>query len=412
MSTPASRLAQVIAVHQAGRLAEAIDGYEAILREHPDDPDTLHFFGMLHFQLGRGIDAVRLIGRSLDLMPGNPHAWNNLGNILTFQDKFPEAREAWRRVIAIAPEMAEAWFNLGVSLRDAGELEDAMQHLQMAIRQQPRFSRAYESLGQLLYRVGHFEHAAHVYSEWAAQEPDNPMARHMAAATSGIDVPERADSEYVARLFDKYARVFDHNLKELGYRAPELVTATLAAVVDRSVSLDILDAGCGTGLCGPLLRPLANKLTGVDLSSRMVELARERGAYDELAVDDLCSFMNSRAAQFDVVVAADTFEYFGSLKEVCEAAAIALRAGGVFLFTVEALPGDSTEPYKLEIHGRYAHSPAYVRQSLQDAGFEVLQLGMETLRVERMQDVKGLVALARLAETREPQKTAKKKGEI
>ncbi|HEY6641691.1 tetratricopeptide repeat protein [Povalibacter sp.] len=396
MSTPESALAEAIAAHQGGRLPEALAGYESVLRERPDDPDALHFFGMLHFQLGRGIDAVKLIGRSLDLMPGNPHAWNNLGNILTFQDKFAEAREAWRRVIAIAPGMAEAWFNLGVSLRDSGDYEAAVKHLQMAIQQQPTFVRAYESLGQLFYRLGDFVQAAGAYRQWLALDPDNPMARHMVAATSGVDVPERADGEYVTKLFDRYARHFDVNLRELGYRAPELVTSMLSAVVDPAAKLDILDAGCGTGLCGPLLRPLASKLIGVDLSSKMVDLARERGGYDELVVGDLCAFMTSHPAQFDTVVAADTLEYFGSLKAVCESAAITLRPGGLFLFTVEALPEDAAEPYKLEVHGRYVHRPSYVTQSLQEAGFEVLQLGLETLRVERMQDVKGLVALAQL----------------
>lgn len=397
MSTSPTLLAEAIAHHQAGRLAEAIDGYQAVLTQNPDDPDALHFCGMLHFQLGRGIDAVRLIGRSLDLLPTNPHAWNNLGNILTFQDKFAEAREAWRRVIALAPQMAEAWFNLGASLRDSGDFDAAVKHLQMAVRQQPTFARAYESLGQLFYRLGDFPQAAAAYREWLALEPDNPMARHMVAATSGVDVPERANGEYVARLFDKYARHFDENLRELGYRAPELVTSMLSEVLDPSARIDILDAGCGTGLCGPLLRPLASRLTGVDLSSKMIELARERGGYDDLVVDDLCAFMNSHPAQFDTAVAADTLEYFGSLKEVCEAAAVTLRPGGLFLFTVEALPEDAPEPYKLEVHGRYVHRPDYVNQSLQEAGFEVLRLGFETLRVECMQDVKGLVALARLA---------------
>lgn len=396
MSTPEATLAQALADHQAGRLSEAIDGYQAVLKENPDHPDALHFYGMLHFQLGRGIDAVRFIGRSLDLLPTNPHAWNNLGNILTFQDKFAEAREAWRRVIALAPDMAEAWFNLGVSLRDSGNYDAAVQHLQMAAQQQPKFARAYESLGQLFYRLGDFAQAADAYRQWLALDPDNPMARHMVAATSGIGVPDRADGEYVTKLFDRYARHFDENLRELGYRAPELVTAMLSTVVDPSAKLDILDAGCGTGLCGPLLRPLAGRLTGVDLSSKMVELARERGGYDELVVGDLCAFMTSHPRQFDAAIAADTLEYFGSLKDVCEAAAVTLRPGGLFLFTVEALPDDAPEPYKLEVHGRYVHRPDYVNQSLQEAGFDVLRLGFETLRVERMQDVKGLVALARL----------------
>ncbi|HKE92949.1 MAG TPA: methyltransferase domain-containing protein, partial [Povalibacter sp.] len=206
---------------------------------------------------------------------------------------------------------------------------------------------------------------------------------------------DRADSDYVAGLYNRYAASFDSNLQKLGYRAPELVVATLASHLGTSARVDILDAGCGTGLCGPLLRPLAAKLTGVDLSEKMVERARERG-YDELVVSELCAFMHSRPAQFDVVVAADTFEYFGSLQEVNQSAARALRPGGLFLFTVEALPDSADATYQLQVHGRYAHGGAYVRRSLQESGFEVLELRTEVLRVEKMQDVRGFLAVARL----------------
>ena len=396
MSTPDPVLAAAVAAHQAGRLQEAIDGYEDVLTRRPDDPDALHFFGMLHFQLGRGIDAVRLIGRSLDLLPSNPHAWNNLGNILTFQDKFPEAREAYRRVIQLAPHMAEAWFNLGVSLRDAGKFELSAEHFYEAIRQQPDFMRAYESLGQLLYRIGDLAGAAEIYGEWVKRDPDSPVAKHMAAATSGQNVPERADSAYVSRLFDKYARTFDQNLKELGYRAPEVIASTLAPLLEeRTDKPDILDAGCGTGLCGPLLRPLAARLVGVDLSEKMVELARERGTYDELVVGDLCAFMRSRPLTFDVAIAADTYEYFGDLLDVNRAAAESLRPGALYLFTVELLPEQYGENYRLMVHGRYAHGRRYVHQTLLDAGFEVLDIRTEVLRREKLEDDAGLLAIAR-----------------
>lgn len=396
MSPSDAVLEQAIAAHRAGRLDDAIDGYEAILRDQPDHPDALHYYGMLNFQFGRGIDAVRFIGRSLDLKPDNPHAWNNLGNILVIQDKLPEAREAYRRVTALAPAMAEPWFNLGLILRDTGELEASVAHLRMAIKQQPQFTRAYETLGQLFYRVGYFDEAARVYREWVVHDPDNPVARHMAAATGAIDVPDRADEAYVTRLFDKFAASFDRNLQEIGYRAPEVIAATLAGQLgDRSGRIDILDAGCGTGLCAPLLRPLGSTLVGVDLSEKMIEKARQRGGYDELVVSDLCSFMSSRPQRFDVVIAADTFEYFGSLADVNAAARSALRTGGLFLFTVELLPDTASEEFKLQIHGRYAHRRTYVQRALESAGFEVLALHEEVLRIELLQDVKGLLAVAR-----------------
>ena len=45
------------------------------------------------------------------------------------------------------------------------------------------------------------------------------------------------------------------------------------AGVEASRSLDVLDAGCGTGLCGPLVAPYARRLVGVDLSERMLARA-------------------------------------------------------------------------------------------------------------------------------------------
>ena len=46
---------------------------------------------------------------------------------------------------------------------------------------------------------------------------------------------------------------------------------------NRSGSWDVLDAGCGTGLCGPGLRGRAGRLVGVDLSPEMLKRAAGRG---------------------------------------------------------------------------------------------------------------------------------------
>ena len=52
--------------------------------------------------------------------------------------------------------------------------------------------------------------------------------------------------------------------------------------LEPSKQLDVLDAGCGTGLCGPLLAPYARRLIGVDLSEGMLALAKEKHVYDAL----------------------------------------------------------------------------------------------------------------------------------
>jgi predicted TPR repeat methyltransferase len=123
-----------------------------------------------------------------------------------------------------------------------------------------------------------------------------------------------------------------------GDAGPELVTEALREDGLRPGGLDILDAGCGTGLCGALLRPFANRLHGVDLSPGMLEKARADGHYDALIECELTAFMDARPQHYDVIACADTLCYFGDLHSVVKAAGVALRMAGRFAFSVESQP--------------------------------------------------------------------------
>ena len=150
-----------------------------------------------------------------------------------------------------------------------------------------------------------------------------------------------------------------------------------AAVADAwgepRAALDVLDAGCGTGWCGPLVRPYARRLTGVDLSPAMVQRAEDRQVYDELVVAELTEYFRGAAGRFDLIISADTLVYFGDLKEVLSAAADALRPGGFLVFTVERAGDDcpSVSGFHLQHHGRYCHAEEYIRTALRDAGLAV-----------------------------------------
>ena len=114
------------------------------------------------------------------------------------------------------------------------------------------------------------------YRDWLAREPGNPYAQHHLAASLG-EPPERASDAYVEQVFDKFAANFDSHLATLQYRAPELVAEALRASLPApAAQYDIADLGCGTGLCGPLLRPWARSLVGCDLSAAMLERAAPR----------------------------------------------------------------------------------------------------------------------------------------
>lgn len=417
-------------LHQEGRLVEAEKLYRQILSTSSDQSDALHFLGILTHQTGRSDEALELIDKAISINPNHPDAHNNLGNVykelgqheeataayqaclsldpynanalsnlgtvLKEQERFEEAVASYERAIEINPQHADAYHNLGNALKKLSRIEEAFNAYRKAIALRPYDAAAYKSLGRMLYRERRNDEAVDVFEQWLELDPGNPTAQHMHAACSGKDVPGRASDAYVAEIFDTFAGSFDKVLERLEYHAPDLVLAAVAREVDQAkAELDILDAGCGTGLCGPLLRPYARQLVGVDLSQGMLDKAEGRVLYDELHVEELTQFMINRPQSYDLIISADTLCYFGTLEQVCQAAYSALRDNGRLIFTLEKVVAPKMdECFCLNPHGRYSHCQSYVQQVLQEANLNIISLTNDILRKEAGEPVEGIIVVA------------------
>jgi predicted TPR repeat methyltransferase len=265
-----------------------------------------------------------------------------------------------------------------------------------AVRLRPYNAEYYPRLARALYALKREPEALEVYERWLAIEPHSCEAQHMVAAASGRTVPGRASDAYVRRVFDRFADSFDEVLKNLDYRAPQLLVNRVAQVIGAGQgTLDVLDAGCGTGLCGILLKAWARRLIGVDLSPKMVEKAQVREVYDQLVVGELTAYLAMHPAAYDLVISADTLCYFGDLTAVISAGATSLRPMGRLGFTLEkATKSDAPAGYRLQSNGRYSHTEAYVRRVLSEAGMAPVSVEEAVLRMERLEPVQGLVVMA------------------
>lgn len=419
-------VAFAILLQKNKQLVEARELYRRVLETVPNHPEALHYAGVLAHQQGHSDQAIALIEQSLGVAPGRADCYNNLGIVLQSTGKLPEAIDAYQHAIAIDPGHANAHSNLGVLLRAAGRPLEAEAAYRTALQLDPDHIDAYTNLGILLHALkrtreatecyckvitlrpkhrearrllalahcvlGDVDQAVKVLEEWLADEPGHPIALHMRAACTGRDVPARASNGFVEKTFDSFAATFEAKLEQLSYRAPALVAAMVQdAGVEASRQLDVLDAGCGTGLCGPLLAPYARRLSGVDLSEGMLALARDKHLYDELVTGELTDYLRTHPAEFDLIVSADTLVYFGDLEPAVGAAAIALRPNGLFVCTLEHALGAGEEiNWRLELHGRYSHARSYVERMLAVHGLEPRIVQAE-LRMESGAPVAGLV---------------------
>lgn len=394
---PAVRLSrQADALAASGDAAGAEPLYAQALTADPTLAGTHNNHGNALRALGRLAEAATAYRAAVahGLHEGMAHY--NLGSVLRQAERHDEAEAAFRQALALRPDHAEAWNNRGNLLRDLGRFGGAAVDYRRALALRPDWADAHDNLGAVLYLLherGGEEDAAKLARLWRRDHPGNPLARHIGAAIAGEEADARAPDDYVRQTFDLFAEEFDRKLAELDYRAPALLAGLLADEVPTG-DLDVLDAGCGTGLCAAALRPYARRLVGVDLSDGMLERARRRGLYDELHEAELVGFLAAHRRAYDLVMAADVFCYFGVLDEALAAACAALRPGGRLAFTVEELDPADGRPHRVATHGRYAHADAYVRAALAGAGLALLRCDHDRLRFESGEPVMGLVVLA------------------
>jgi predicted TPR repeat methyltransferase len=374
------------------RHAEALQSYDRALALNPGHADALHNRGLTLHHLDRTKEALASYDGALAIRPDYPQALSHRGIALCKLGRQSEALPSFQRAIALQPGVAEFHLNLGKALLELRQQDAAEISLRQALTIE-KTATAFESLAIALYQLGRRDESLDIYRQWLAFEPDNPIPQHMVAAGSDA-APVRAGDQYVADLFDRFAGSFESTLLGLGYRVPELLTAQVRAACGTDTSkLRILDAGCGTGLAAPLLKPLASRLVGVDLSSGMLDKARDRELYDELVVSELCAFMAGRPAAFDLVLLADTLVYFGALEEAFNMAHHSLAPGGILAFAVESR-ADSGPDYQLELHGRYSHRPDYVRRLLAASDFALHSVEDIVIRRELDADVAGMAVVA------------------
>jgi len=250
-----------------------------------------------------------------------------------------------------------------------------------------------------LEKAGDFDAAALAYAEVLSLDPEDHGGAAVRLASMGRGAtPPKAPDAYVTTLFDQHAEVFDDVLVEqLGYCVPLMLRQKLAerglGPFDRA-----LDLGCGTGLTGGALRDTASHLTGIDLSEGMVEMADERGVYDELYVGEIVDFLGDiDEAPWDLIAATDVLPYLGALDDFFAGAARCSRPAAILAFSSETLPEEtfSGRSFMVGPHQRFAHQEAYLRSGLDEAGFDWIDAELITVRYEEGEPIRGHLVIAR-----------------
>ena len=298
------------------------------------------------------------------------------------------ALAALEREALARPRDARVQLAIGQALQHLARPLEALTAYERALALDARLGCAWTLRGHLLRQAGRLADASVCFNNAIGCGEDAASHQYFLGALGLGDLPESAPPQFVRGLFDEYADRFDEELVDtLRYRGHEQVCAPLPALHPAPFE-SALDLGCGSGLAAPLLRPLARRLAGVDLSPRMVARAAATRLYDELHVAELLAHLAGTRARHDLVVACDVFIYLGNLAPAFDAVARVLEPHGVFAFTVEE--GHADAGYDLLPTLRYTHSEAWLRELARAHALRVTRCERAPLREGHGEAITGL----------------------
>ncbi len=385
---------EALAKHRQGDLAGAEADYRCLLAHHPDHVETLYNLGLACYGQQRYAEAAASYAQAATLAAEDPDIWYNLGLALKAQDNHEAAAVCYESAIELTPDDIDCHYNLGIVMHEMHRFEEAAKCFGAVLDLQPDHASALNNLGVVYHHLDRREEAVACFQRVVELGHKPEAAEHILAALTGTTTPA-PPPEYVRSLFDDFSERFDQRLlNELEYKVPEAMRWMLDASPDApELFANVIDLGCGTGLSGITFRDVAERLTGVDLSSGMIGVAEKKDLYDRLATGDIKDFLAESDEVYDLFIAADVLIYLGDLTRFFAVVRGKAGPGSYLLFSTESCEG---EDFILRSSGRYAHARSYIESLAAAHGFVVAACMTEGIRKERGEWIMGELFALRL----------------
>jgi predicted TPR repeat methyltransferase len=354
-------------------------------------------------ELNRFSEALPFHRQAAELDPSSADAHSTLAFCLAQTAQYAEAEQRYLQALQVDPLHFAARINLGLTLIEQDRTEQALAHAELLAQADSAPGFPHKNFGILLARLGRADRAKICFERHLAAHPHERDEIAMLLAAVGGDLPLRATNQQIVQLYDSSrADGWDRaSSPNNGYRGHRLVAAALAKRAQLPLDT-IVDAGCGTGLVGELLRTHTRCLIGIDMSDAMLAHARQKKLYDELHCGDLLNYMVTHPGSCDAIASAATLVHFGELDAIFAAARACLRPGGLFVFTV--FPNDDDEDAVaigtldgLAQGGCFRHGANYVARTAATCGLNIEMLSREVHEYARNAAIPGVVVALRSA---------------
>jgi predicted TPR repeat methyltransferase len=394
-----------VSERMTARPSEAADICRNLVEDVPTNADAWNLFAICLTEIGEFDQAASCFEKLLSLDAGRDGVHGSLAVVLAKINRRVEARAAFERAI-IAPNVdANCLLNFGMMLEEEGEETRALElygraleldetsalncetfaklakrlgentlviaRLSDLVRRQPSLDFAWFYLGYAHMAGGESDQAMDAMGRYLALDSEDRLGSQLVLGAGGaIALPDGPGDAFLKQFYRGRAAKWDQTVTD-AYHGHEIIMKAFDAYLSEGQDAQIvLDAGCGSGGLGALIRPKVGRLDGVDMSPEMVEKARLKEIYDTLETGDLFEFLALRPNTYNAIVAAAVLFHYRDLAAVLTPIRVALRPLGQAVFTVFKSAGEVV----LNDQGFFEHSKAMVEESVSRAGLRLVEI--------------------------------------
>ncbi len=164
-----------IALHDRGRIDEAIAQYEKSIELDPDFPEIQSNLGAALADRGQLDEAIAHFRKALEISPNLGDVHKNLGKALASRGQMDEAIVHLRKAVEIEPLVAKFHLSLANALvQQKGQVDEIVAEYQKALEIDPDYAEAHSNLGRVLTiqgqwneAIAHFQKALEVKPNYA-----------------------------------------------------------------------------------------------------------------------------------------------------------------------------------------------------------------------------------------------------
>ncbi len=372
--------------------------------------ETAAFFnekGLILEALNRDEDAQTAYEKAISIDSYAPDAYANMGNLSLKQADYRRAEYYYKKALALDEDFSNAHHNLAIALCKMDRKAEGLEHYRSALIINPRHISSLYNLAMIMEEMGEYSEAAGMYFNiltlkahpemidfriantlsalyeqgkkeqkeaidfakgWIKHFPESEIAQHTLNALTHNKKDDSILTGYTRKLFDSFASTYDATMQKLEATALTVSANYINNLPQKSFN-NVLDLGCGTGSFSELLNKSFNRLTGVDISEKMITVAKEKQKYTQLICQDVIAFLSMASELYDLIMAVELTSYLSDLKNLIELSNQRLSSNGLFVITVET--GTQDDVY-LSASGRYLYRKEYVQKLMNKTGLKIM----------------------------------------